>query len=77
MNQRTVVNAPLLGLNDGVGHGIVVRQAVLVFPLGRGELIARSKVQRETGVYLPVILEVQEMHPLAIVQDDFIVQAVA
>ena len=69
VDEGAVAEGAVLGEDHGVGGRVEVGQAVGAFPLRGGELVAEADVQREAARDFVVVLEVEEVHPLAVVND--------
>ena len=70
IHERAIVDRSVFGLDQRVGHRIVIGEEVVLLPLRRRELVAQPEVQRQPRIHLHVVLQVAEVHPLAQVGDE-------
>ena len=69
-DQRALENAAVLGEDGFLRRDVVVGEVVAVFPLRRRVLVADAKVERKFGRDLPVILQIEKVHSLAVLRGE-------
>jgi hypothetical protein len=70
VDQRAIENVAAFGENRFLRRKVVVGEVVAIFPLRRRVLVADAKVERKFGRDLPVILQVEKVHALAVLRGE-------
>ncbi len=69
MDQRPLVNAPLLGKDHRPRRGVEVRKLVVLLDRRRRVFVAEADVRRQLRADAVIVLDEVELHVLSLVHD--------